>query len=939
MILLSLVVFLSGSVISLSAAEVLKGNATNQFQTFSFPIGQHALSIPDGKFFIGSSKAVSNNEYAVAVNQRNSSQFTGITPEKVRLNSSPDVQNPLYGAAIQHLSVLAGRAFVAKVGDPSSLYLIDTYSQPLSLYVASDIHDSQGNRAQSMLAITTSTESVTAELESGAALSAFAAIGNNDGTFDGNGSGIALLFFKRFIDKEKNRPLFVWDIVDAQTGASQFDNKGNRIAGGNKALAVGIDTPQLFINNPLTSITGAVDLHFDRDLGRLYIALDVVAGADPQDGARALLVASSINGRLFLQQIAPAAAFVDSTKIVGVRGALNHLKLSKVRTLVTTTHLRYVIVVGGANGNSSVYALPLVDNLKDEAHGTLAVSTSIPLTIFRENPPNRFLTRVYAQPAQTAADLFSDTAVQALVGGNQPLPGPITDITVAGDAIFVSVNNGTGQHAGIFQSTSLFDEYGRVSQWTSWQRVAGAILPIQGFSYDPYKGIFWYIPQDMQSGTVVLRTIFSTPADPSSEFFTNQLPQQIGGVQGLFDFPVSSPSFSQVISERLAVQVFTGFEKVLIMQTGIDSKGLFTPLRNVSSSFTTNDGTLKDFTQQTTLSISGGALAQCGALNSCALVQDAHYGWLVVGGSGGIAILADPQGHGWDATEGLQTHFKGLTSSMAFARISDVKNVRKLIGIGNNLFVLTNKLFLRLTINAVGVARQSVTAVTLAQIQDSAHTAHSYSDVIISGPLALLATSFGLLRSGDFVDVQTVSNASMTQWTPVPLYESAGSISTQGPISRLFALSPTGNENDIIHGGNVIAFNGYVGLSEAQVYRFVVNLQTAVNQKTVTQLPDLFIKGPPTFFVNLGDYRNYIVTDGALYAVSRSAFNKNKPILELLSPLLRSGQPQGGRSRISFLNISENSPDLCARTMGKMVRDSTSGSWIVPGDFGIRIQQ
>ncbi len=948
-------ILVSCSFVSSYAAQLLKGTGPGN-HTFTFNIGAQGFYNPAGRFFVGARTAVENNEFAVAVCQRNSDKFRGITPEKVRLNGQVDAHNPLFGAGIKNLAMLGGRPVVTKIDDPSSLFLIESMTSPISVYAAYDIHDAHGEKTQEILGITTSASSVLTELESGASLAAFAAVANKRGHFDGDGSGIALLFFKKFTNKENKSPFFTWDSVDAKTGASQFNNQGEPIEGGNRAFHVGKHTPELAIHDPLTSVSKVVDLHFDRDLGRLYVALQVIGGADSNDGARAVLVASLANGRLQLLPIAHAMTFQDQTKIVGGRGSLAHIRIFKVRTLATTTYLRYLIVVGG-NGQShtlksSVFALPLVDNVLDPAHGTLANVSSQPLTIFSENAPYRFLTRVFTDPAKLPADLYSMDSPAAKVGGYGVLPGPITDITVSGDAVFVSVDlNGQATKAGIFHSQAFFDSEGRIQGWTAWQRVAGSAEKIAGFSYDPFKGEFWYIPGVIKKNEAVrtkdvLRTEFTRHTDPLSVFISQHLFEKTGGVQGLFDFPVSTPSFTSTLGSRLAVNAFTGYKKVLFMQTGADDHGFFGPNRGVTPLFESHDGTLTNFMQggvaPQTLAISGGVLDELGPIGSCAVVTNGVDGWFVVGGSHGVAILADSNGHGWDAGTGLMTHFQGLRSSMAFRKISEIKNVRKLISSNSALFVLTDVSVVRLTIHANLIAAQAVPAGTIAKLtKDQQKLSSSYSDLIVAGPLAVLATSFGLFRSGNAVDVQTVTNEAFAHWQPITLAESAGSICAPGPVSRLYAISPTNDEAGLVQGGTIFALNAYVGLSQAQIYRLAIAplSRATVTNETVTLVPDFFIKDLSTFFAQLGDYRNFLVTDGALIAVSRSAYAKCKALLELLPPTLKSGQPGGARSRVSFVNVQENSPGTQAHSMGKLLRDSASGSWMVPGDFGIRIQQ
>jgi hypothetical protein len=272
---------------------------------------------------------------------------------------------------------------------------------------------------------------------------------------------------------------------------------------------------------------------------------------------------------------------------------------------------------------------------------------------------------------------------------------------------------------------------------------------------------------------------------------------------------------------------------------------------------------------------------------------------------------------------------------MKFKKIASYKNIRKIVNNGKSVYILTPTILSRLTLSPEAIRTGTVQAVVLARAQHGLLTSvGSFSDTLIAGPLALLATSNGLKRSGNGIDVRQVDQASM-RWTDVYLPESIGSLTTQGPVTRLFAVSPTGREAEVHQGGNVYALNAYVGTSQAQVYRLWIQSLTEVTDDSVKLLPDYFVKDSKAFFVDLGDYRNYIATDGALMAASRSAYGDTQSLLELLPPRLKSGLRFGARGS---LHIKFLDKEIHSRSIGQLIRDSASGVWIVPGDFGIRMQ-
>ncbi len=918
----------------LRAAQLLVGDSNLTQVSFPFQINTHGFALPQGLFFVGARDAVSQNTFSVAVVGRGEIAFRGITPPFVKFDGVPKISNPLYGAGISKMAMLGARPLVALKGNPSALFLLEPDGK--TVYSAQNIQNGKGAPAKSLLHIATTAPQIMVPLEGDASLGTVAALGNDQGGFDGNGSGIALLFFKKFIDAEKKQ-VFKWDIVNALTGSSQYSPSGELTSAGNRAYPVDTTTPALALTNPVSALGSDVEMHFDRELGRLYIAMNVTAGAGASDGARAVMVGSLTQGRLALSPIAPDSAFAGD-QIIGTRGPLSKATIYKVRTMQTRTHLRYLVVVGGTGGSddlrSRVFALPLVDNIKAQVydaskpaegenvkpsiHGTLANVNSLPVTIFGAGSPQSFQARVFSEPATSPDQLYSMSSPTAAVGGQALLPGPITDIVVRGDAVFVSTEAaGNGLEPGIFFSQALFDTTGRISGWTNWRRAAAGGEAVREFTLDSFTGSFWYMPVSNSTVQSVFRTTWTNGSDDLGSFMVNEFNFRQGGVQGLFDFPFTTPSFSTTINNRISVQAMTGYKKVVLLQTGADSGGFFGPATNLTAYHST-DGTLSQFQGAPALSLSGGVLDQLGPLNSAVVLTDGVDGWFIVGGSCGVAILADEQGHGWSASEGLGYNFKGLLQTMAWRKLSDAP-VRKLIASGNNLFILTTRSLERLTITAQSLANPEPTVLT--HLDDELA---SYSDLLVSGPLALIATSKGLFRSGNYVNVQSAANS--IPLVQVDLPESAG------PVTRLQAISSTNEETDVGMNGNVYVLSACVGLSQAQIYRLVI-AAGSVTDETVQLFPDYYIRGVKTYFASLGDYRNYVVTDGALIALSRSAFGGAHPFMELLSPTLKSGEINGARVRITLLVLP--SPFV---SLSKLIRSSASGAWMVPGDFGLRIQ-
>jgi len=934
-----------------NSAEVITGNTSGT--SFSFNIGPHVIFPLEGIFVVGAVQAGTAQQFALALVSRAENKFRPLAPQTATINDVANLANPLFNASIGKIAKFGNKIVVVPADSTASLFLVDEEpstdgkSPAISdLTAISGIANANSVVPPQILALETQAvqNEDSRDIENG--IGVFLATANSSGNFNNNGAGIAYvgLANKKMVEKkvvdgkevDNTFEVLVWETFDAQTGQK----------GGNRAAAIDPSTPAVQISNPVTQIGNIVDLHWDVQLARLYVALQVQAGSGNSDGGRAVLVGSVVNGQLVFQPIAPDTVFSDATKIVGVSGSLAQAAIYKVRTIVTSTHLKYLIAVGTSGDVSQaqrkVFALPLVDAPELSTHGTLAQVTSAPLDYIIPVEPFRFQARRFVRPAELPTDAYSIDSIPAIVGGGKDLPGDISDIITFKDAVFVSIaQSSTNQQAGIFYSQALFDSTGRINGWTQWLP-AGTTVPSVGFGLDLNSGTFLFMPTSGQAvANTVLRTNWTVGQTDFEQVVSSQLPKNNAGVQGLFDFPQNLPSFNQQVGSRIALNVFTGSGKILILQSGIDTNAQFGPNTNFSQLFNSTDGSLAGFTSAMGLSISGGVLGKIGLITSCEIVSDGSYSWLVVGGTQGVAILVRADGTGWLNNPGLSSGFQGLTNDMSFVKLGNFTAVRKLTSIGNQLFVLT----------AFGLERIAITpslnssSQVLAQGSDFGFALGSLTDIVVSGPFALLGTSSGMFRSGNGIDITTVQNKFGVNWTQVFLPEAVGSFSNLSPIVKFYVISPTGIAKDVFalssgvtslgNQGNIYVLNGYVGYHQAQLYRFSVsNTNNSVSDQTVTLFPDIYTGNQRTFLLPFPTYRNGIATDGAMFFSTRNAYNGTQPFLAIISPVLRSGL---GDRNLATQGVPLNIET--AHTVGRVIRSSTTGFWLVNGDFGMRTNQ
>jgi len=437
----------------------------------------------------------------------------------------------------------------------------------------------------------------------------------------------------------------------------------------------------------------------------------------------------------------------------------------------------------------------------------------------------------------------------------------------------------------------------------------------------------WNLPRadGLLGGTV------TAPQNGFAALVDEQFCQGNGGIQGIFDFPAATPEFSQVLGNRCSYMIFTGYRRVVMVQTSSDVVNVLTP---TVGDFSTNME-ISNNGQVTTpagdariLSVGGGALDTIGAITSAELVTDgAAFNYLVVAGVGGIAVLQP----GWPLA-GLQPNFANLPDS-AFTVLGSYKNVRKLVSDGTNLYVLTNQTFDRIPV--MQLAGTTITPVTIATPATMGLAAYGqFSDVIISAKVALLATSQGLFTTGVGKDVAVAASAAAMGWTQVTLPES------QRAVSRLQALSPTGlqngfSKNDLnAHpvGGTVYVLAGSVTYDLASVYRLAVQSTegVAVTNTTVQVIPDYFVQSTASAFAALSAYRNYSTNLGALMTASESSPDGAPSVFEVIYPQLRTGF-------VPWRNQNLSGTITGASAIGNLVRNSGMGALIFPTNIGMRV--
>jgi len=922
------ILFVSTWTAFFQGAIVIHGDSTVQGESFVQPLSVFAHDRIEDFFYVGTGVPGAQS-YALAYLPRGAEEFVALAPENAHINGFAD-KNPLYDMQILHLVLLGENYRPVVVPDgqfKNRAFFVDSFTnaEKVEMLATEPLVTPAGEETKSIVGLAANNN------DRGGFV--FAAITNkDDDSFGSLDSGIALLA-AHFVDVGEGDQKSSRFVFNQLSRATDFNNT--------------ID--QLKIGGNVIFTSPAVDMHWDNYLSRLYIAVQLKSGNAGSDGIKALVVGRMVNNQLVFESIAPDAVFSGTNKIVGAIGSQVEVSLHKVRTMLTSTSLNYVIVLGGngdaASTKRSVFALPLVsDTSNQSAHGTLAKKDSVPQDVYGQEYPYRFISRGFKTAATVPADAVTSDDGAAKVGGGPLQEGDIQDIFVMDDAVFVSVLQAdAGFRPGVFYSRAIFDSLGRVISWTAWQRASGAVNdPIFGASLEHASANFLYLtgsdPSDPNSIKTVKRTDWGGGDDQGLAFLNKSLaavfPRERGGITGLFDMQLSTTAL-----DNISLLIATGCQTVALAQTSTSNGGI-EPI--VGDIFETNkieflngtiDQDLPDSIDPRLVIISGGDLSKIGFIRAAQIAAADQKAWLFVGGDCGLAVLRrETDGIGWNASPGLGSGFDGLKAGTSFKIIGDYRNVRKLLYDDDYLYVLTDRKLDRIDLANSDFSTGDLSVVTVAdpQVIPGLDSTTPLFDVIVSEKFALLATGAGLFRIQNGKDVAMVESGG--DWQQVVVADWCG------PITQLVAISTTVKPQDVARyqGGNVYALAAYVGKNRAQVNRFAIAPVegSVVDNNTVKPFPDIFVKNTISYFVSFGLFRDWIATDGAIFFHEINRFLCDNPIVQVLWAHARSGVRFLADKNPALPIILENTCYLWP-----LLRNSATGSWLLAGNNELYINE
>lgn len=961
------------------ASIVIPGNAATADTTFASPVGQVAFVSNEIQrsfaLFAGALNAGAK-EWAVSFfGPGSGDKFIPIALAETLLNDGAAlVASPLYDKAIEYLSGYTftqpdGVTFYVPAVVPVGSKKIFTIpklpigAQKELVLSTADLHDASGNVTGGIKGITVGRSfipvTITQPNQAQATTStvyqsiiAAAVKGEGQAVFadpaSASKSGIAIISLGR------NIPV----TMDVAAGVSE-GNKAALFDTSLGAISAQAGDPAISLN-PATVLQDAVSIYWDPVLDRLFVGISVQANTSGVPGAlgvRSVVVGRMKDGKLTFAPIAPFTALNDqNNQIIGSRTDITNTAIASVNsltTMFTSTGLHYLIVNGGndinANTGNTVYALPLVNQPMYDPHSNDALAQAQGhIAAFDSAIGYTDRTKGMITPATTPAQMLTNVDAAAVVGGAPApvFPGSgITSLTSVGDTVYVSIaqpyatNGVIAQQPGVFASRAIFDNEGRIVNWTPWQRQAGTdnqILDVGVNAVDAGYALSTSSLLNQEIDTVSLTkwtlgepdNLLGGPKAISAPVgfipgITNPF-TSVYGVQSLQDYSPLMTGFTG------SMAIATGYRKVLAAITGFEFPGVpgsLVPrfgdyvsgqLDSTNDAFPVPADSNPATTTNFLFSMTGPVLTSLNAINVQTLAGTAFGRYLIVGGTGGAAILINNDGTGY------ATYPFGLQ----FVQLGNFTNVVQIVADTTNIYVLTVNALYRIAINPATLVNNTSPITQIASIivlANNKNTRAAFTDLVVSGPLALLGTTFGLFRSGD---AQSIVTDDPINWTPVALPESLG------PVTKLIWASSTGLMSELVNGGDVSVFESFIGQYQARVNRLYIQLNDVVDSATVSLFNDRFVLNRDSYFVDIGQFRNQYATNGSAYITTFPTIRNNSAFISILPPFTRSGQVlPSADSFLVQLGLKQGS------VTSSITQSAATGAWLIPGNFGLSVNE
>lgn len=903
-----------------------------------------------------------------------------LTPATTTVNGTSET-NPLLTTTIFDLALLNGQFPVVAVNNDKSLYLLtDPLSGATLLQTAGALKDAGGNDCESILAIEGSDRNYM-----------FAAVSQTGKSFAdaaGTDRGIAIVHYDGTTAIAQQDPT---NLVSGSTlKAVKIDVQAQT-----NLIAFSDQNTNLSITQAL--LNSGVDMVWSSTLQRLYIGLTDVRRDDPAHSGG---VVGGCIGRVNISQQMPYPAcgpsvvsfvldplvqepakalffddnnqnsniipfgFYFDNSLTAVEDSVKNDGLSDVSismkhlaVMHTSTNKPYLIFnaisslppslvlnVMVFNKYNKICAVPLIPkplNGYPDIQGSVALVGPDGIPVLDGNGN-------YQVP-QTFVDMPNITQEPVNVGGFYPVPGEwISDLFVEGDAVYYALNGPGNDEKGIYKSTALFNDAGFIRGWTPSELVMGSLQKVVGAGLDTQTGDFYFLSNSLTptsedavntgqisvwgKGDVTFHG--GTPDTLLSSVLEEIFPQCCGGVHQIFNFNKYTKGFTQ---GRFSMMVAVGYGRVALIQTGSYVAGQFVPTTAYelnSNVFLLDDPVLKQLGPISCAAV-GVILNREGDFGTQNF-EGAGQGYLYVGGFGGVARLGP-----WTVTDfdnGLQNlsnQAAMFPGTMTFTKIAEdiagpVYNIAVYPDAADSdthvlfsgwLYVLTNDKLYQKDLDGNGNAARFLPVVNGA-------------DLVLAGEVPFVASSQGLQYTDQnltpFINVAGITGRAVQLQYLSQRKDGVSSI--PGNIYALILgqrVPETPQEN-----------NRCTQPLVPEVFRIAVSEEDGDTSASVIdrqKFPtDSDLPGP---FIQYENRRSNLYADGSLLLSMQPKDSSRNDFVRLL-PIVTVPADQSSHQRLAQETSVTGDLDLnfcTAYNVGIPIRDSANGAWIVPGDYGIRI--
>lgn len=732
-----------------------------------------------------------------------------------------------------------------------------------------------------------------------------------------------------------------------QPGSGIIDVTANteKIIARPAAAALNVTSGALTLGTSPVMINGDPLLAWSIPVGELYAGMqEVVSGVNNSDRAalvaRGLPLVNSTANLVFTEVLNPAFDITslnssDNYMVVGTGSSITG-SLSHVQTMETSTRQPLLVVCGRFLEGSEtpndvkneVYALPLNRVFHEKQQQTIS-------------PVSGYLAKKgatdLAEYAKDASELYTraDAVVRVGKGPLLDVGTVINQILIQNDTVYAVVNDPI---PGIYASHALFDAYGLVREWTPWQRAVNTPNIISAAALNTITGT-WFMGTTSNNFTIdtVVRTTWQSGQALSGVAdalmgVTAPEPQSITALSG-YDYRTLGMG-------SVAAFVCTERNQVILAQAGVLADGSSTLYEQLPNDVYTQVVFAEDtvlttpVTTEPLVVIRGGLMAEMTPLTTATIVHSTAIEdtWLCVGGNGGIAIWATENGAGWGDAFG--DDLSQLPVGLRMQKLGNFKDVRTLYADGALLYVVTPH-----TVSRVDLT-DGIENVTIAVIAETGNTLPGstqkdvITDVLFSQDLGLVATNIGFYR----IKNSSSALAEKPEWyfSQLPDPELPES---ELPVKKITGYGSNGLAQSLFNGGYCMVLSGTARDNRSTVNRIAIEPFNSITETTVLPFKsDWFINYKPSFFLDFGEYKDVVVTDGGQYIFARSVEGAANATLS--TPNIRETltQPRSTNRFIGQRSVPLRTALSSDSDIITVVQDPATGAWYIATNKGLVVQ-